>query len=93
MSTPGVKARREQLNIRASATQRETIDRAAKIRGRTRTDFILDAAMRDAEEVLLDQRVFRLSADQFDRFCELLDHPPAPNAKLRELMRQPDPWE
>src|SRR5659263_405323 len=42
--------KRETLNIRIRAEERGLIDRAAAIRGKNRTDFILDAARLAAEE-------------------------------------------
>ncbi|MCI4209838.1 DUF1778 domain-containing protein, partial [Dickeya dianthicola] len=41
------------INIRAKASQRELIDVAAKLLSKSRTEFILDAACREAEDVLL----------------------------------------
>jgi uncharacterized protein (DUF1778 family) len=56
MSTPPeVPGKRESLDIRIEPEERGLIDRAAKARGKTRTDFILDAARLAAEEALLDQ--------------------------------------
>ncbi|MGD0360885.1 MAG: DUF1778 domain-containing protein [Bryobacteraceae bacterium] len=41
--------------------------------GRSRSDFMLEAACREAEAVLLDRRYFALSADEFKRFKAILD--------------------
>ena len=48
-------AKRETLNIRIKPEVRDLIDRAAKSRGKNRTDFILDSARLAAEDTLLDQ--------------------------------------
>ena len=58
-TTPG---KRETLNIRIKPEERGLIDRAAKTRGKNRTDFILDAARSAAEEALLDQVIIALGA-------------------------------
>ena len=42
--------KRETLNLRIKAGERGLIDRAARASGKTRTDFILDAARRAAEQ-------------------------------------------
>jgi hypothetical protein len=42
---------------------------------RSRSDFILDTVCREAESVLLDQRYFALSKDEFKRFAAMLDRP------------------
>jgi uncharacterized protein (DUF1778 family) len=51
-------ARNAPINIRARQTQRELIDRAAAAQHKSRSDFILEAACKEAENVLLDQRLF-----------------------------------
>ena len=43
-------SKRESLNIRIKSEERGLIDRAARARGKTRTDFILDAARLAAED-------------------------------------------
>ena len=43
------------ISIRAKAGQRDLIDQAADRLGRSRSDFMLEAACRQAENVLLDQ--------------------------------------
>jgi hypothetical protein len=41
--------KRETLNIRIKPAERNLIDRAARMRGKNRTDFILDAVLSAAE--------------------------------------------
>jgi uncharacterized protein (DUF1778 family) len=50
--------KRQTLNIRIKSEERSLIDRAAHASGKTRTDFILDAARRAAEDTLLEQTLF-----------------------------------
>ncbi|NWG32714.1 MAG: DUF1778 domain-containing protein [Rhodocyclaceae bacterium] len=86
-------AKRETLNLRIKAGERGLIDRAARASGKTRTDFILDAARRAAEQTLVEQALIRVGPEAFDAFLALLDAPPAPNERLRRTMRTPPPWE
>jgi uncharacterized protein (DUF1778 family) len=86
-------ARAEVLNLRASRKQKVLIDRAAEALGRTRSDFMLDAACREAESVLLDRRYFTLSEDAFQRFTRILDRPLQDNPRLRRLLRTKAPWD
>ena len=59
MSTASsTKPRRDTLNLRIPTVERNLIDRAAQSAGKTRTDFILEAARRAAEETLLDRGFF-----------------------------------
>lgn len=56
------------INIRAKASQRDLIDMAANLVAKSRTDFMLDAACREAQDILLDQRLFILDDEQYDAF-------------------------
>jgi uncharacterized protein (DUF1778 family) len=83
---------RETLNIRIRAEERGLIDRAAAVRGTNRTDFILDAARRAAEDALLDQSLISVGPKAYAEFIERLDAPAKPNARLRRTMKRPLPW-
>ena len=98
MPGPGTKtktsaARGETINLRARRDQKALIDRAAQALGRKRSEFMLDAACREAEGVLLDRRYFALSGPEFERFLTMLDKPPASNAKLARLLQTKSPWD
>lgn len=86
-------ARDVSINLRASRQQRSLIDRAAEALGKSRSDFMLEAARREAESVLLDRRYFALDAEAFKAFRERLDAPPTANPKLRRLLREKAPWD
>jgi uncharacterized protein (DUF1778 family) len=92
-TTPPLKpAPRETLNLRIPAHDRSLIDRAAQASGKTRTDFILGAARRAAEETLLDQSLFLVSQSTYTKFLAMLDAPARPNARLRRTMKAVPPW-
>lgn len=81
------------INLRAKPEQRDLIDQAASMLGKTRSDFMLEAACERAQSVLLDQVVFHLDDRRFMDFIQLLDAPPAPNPGLERLMSVTAPWE
>ena len=81
------------ISIRAKAGQRDLIDQAADRLGRSRSDFMLEAACRQAENVLLDQTYFALDAKSFAAFQAMLDKPPAPTDRLRRTLKARAPWE
>src|SRR6267378_8028480 len=86
-------SRGETINLRASQKQKALIDRAAEALGRSRSDFMLEIACREAELVLLDRRYFALTEDKFKRFMAMLDKPPNNNLRLRRLLQTKAPWE
>ena len=92
VETSTKRAPRETLNLRIAASERGLIDRAAKASGKTRTDFILGAARRAAEEELLDRSIFVVSPANYAKFLAMLDAPAPPNERLRRTMQAPLPW-
>jgi uncharacterized protein (DUF1778 family) len=84
---------RETLNIRIKAEERGLIDRAARARGQNRTDFILEAARRAAEDALLDRTLITASPEAYKEFVKRLDAKPRPNSRLRKTMQAAAPWE
>jgi len=85
--------KRETLNLRIKSEERDLIDRAAKAKGKNRTDFVLDAARAAAEEALLEQRIIMADPAAYDEFLTRLDQAPTPNAALRHTMQTAAPWE
>jgi len=86
-------AKRETLNLRIKPEERGLIDRAAKSVGKNRTDFVLEAARRAAEEALLDRTIFTVSRKAYAEFLARLDAPAKPNERLRRTMQSKAPWE
>jgi uncharacterized protein (DUF1778 family) len=81
------------INIRAKVRQRDLIDQAADHLGRSRSDFMLEAACREAESVLLDQTFGSVDAGTFAKCQALLDRPLPPTDRLRRLLKTKAPWE
>jgi uncharacterized protein (DUF1778 family) len=88
-----VATRETTINLRAPAAQRALIDQAAEIQGKSRTDFMLEAACEKAQQILLDRTVFALDARRFNRFVELLDAPVESRQALKRLLGKRAPWE
>ncbi|WP_028754113.1 DUF1778 domain-containing protein [Rhizobium leucaenae] len=81
------------LNIRIKPVTRNLIDRAAELLGKTRTDFMLEASERRAEEVLLDRTIFTASAELYAEYLARLDAPAQPNERLKRTMITKAPWD
>jgi uncharacterized protein (DUF1778 family) len=93
MAATATAPRTKTINIRIEDERRALIDRAAEALGKDRTQFVLEAATREATTVLLDQRYFQLDTDVFSKFTAALDAPPADNPRLRKLLSRKAPWE
>ena len=81
------------LSMRLPDTDLAIIDRAAQLQGRSRTEFMRDAAVRAAEKTIMDTNLLRVSPEAFETFVAMLDAPAKPVPALTELMKRPAPWD
>lgn len=81
------------INMRVDTKKRSLIDAAVELLGTDRTSFILDAACKRAEDVIMDRQLFILSDEAFDRFEQALDaNSIRSNKCLQKLMSRPTRW-
>jgi uncharacterized protein (DUF1778 family) len=71
--------KRQSLNLRIKPEDHSLVDRAAKTLGKKRTEFVLDAARRAAEDALLARTVLTVSPKAHAEFLARLNAPPQPN--------------
>jgi uncharacterized protein (DUF1778 family) len=81
------------ISMRLPEADIAMIDRAAGVRGRSRTDFVREAAVRAAEDVLMENRLVRMSPEGFAAFMAAVSGPATPVPEMVELMKRPAPWE
>lgn len=70
------------MDVRIPQAVKDTIDRAAAIQGRTRTDFLITATLEKAEEVIEKETVIRLA---------LRDQVMLAKALIEEKVKEPTP--
>ncbi|OHV19178.1 DUF1778 domain-containing protein [Rhizobium sp. RMa-01] len=80
------------VNLKVREDIRVLIDRAAKAQGKTRSDFMIDAARRAAEDALLDQTLVQVDPDSYKHYLSVLDQPPSGEG-FERLMNAPKPWQ
>lgn len=81
------------INLRADKAKRMLIDRAAEAVGKNRSEFMLEAACREAEGILLDRTFFHLDEKTYKKFISALDRSPDENPRLRRLLKSKPPWQ
>ena len=92
MSTPDER-KEHPISMRLPEADIAMIDRSAGMRGRSRTDFVRDAAVRAAEEVLMENRLIRMSPEGFSEFITALSGPAVAVPEIVEVIKRPAPWE
>lgn len=81
------------LSMRLPEADIAMIDRAAGLRGRSRTEFVRDAAVRAAEDVLMETALIRMSPGGFEAFIAAISAPSVVVPEIAELARRRAPWE
>jgi uncharacterized protein (DUF1778 family) len=81
------------ISMRLPEADLAIIDRAAILRGRSRTDFVREAAVRAAEDVLMENRLIRMSPEGFAAFMGALSVPAVAPPEMVEIARRAAPWE
>jgi len=81
------------MQFRLQQEEKERINRGADLRGVNASQFVLHAALKEAEMAEADQTKFDLNHDQFVAFLSALDADPEPNAALNKLLHAAAPWD
>lgn len=81
------------IQFRLRDEEKERIERGADLSGVKTSQFVLRAALREAEHVEADQTNFVLDRDRFNAFMTALDTTPAPNDALNRLLHTAAPWD
>ena len=76
------------ISMRLPEDDLAIIDQAAQLRGRSRTDFMREAALEAAELVLMEQSTIRMSAEDFAKFEALIAGPGAPVPEMVAKLRK-----
>jgi uncharacterized protein (DUF1778 family) len=80
---------KERWDFRVATETDRLVRQAAETSDRTLTDFVVDAAVVEAERVLADRTQFVLAAENWARFVEILDRPPRHKPGLEKLFSRP----
>lgn len=91
--TTSTQSTKKKINLKVDPHRGDVIDRAAAVAGKTRTEFMVDASYREAQELLLGQTTFYLLKEGWDTFMEILDNPPESSAARKALQEHKAPWQ
>jgi uncharacterized protein (DUF1778 family) len=77
---------RGRITARVPMAVQETLEMAANLTGSTLNQFVVQTALREAERIIEQERVIRLSARDTEAFLAALDNPLPPNATLKAAL-------
>ena len=82
-----------QVNFRMSSERLAFIDRAAAIRGVTRTEFVLRSSEAAAIETLNERPIIVLDDEAWDAFAAALDAPVETDPAVKARFARTPQWE
>lgn len=82
------RTRSERLEARVTAEQKNLIERAAALQGRTVTDFVLTSVQDAARRAIEEHQQLELSVRDSEAFVDALLHPKPIGDRLRETVRR-----
>lgn len=80
------------MTVRLPTATKKRFEAAAKAKGTTVTNFVIEELSASADDVLLDQKPILLNEIEWERLQRLLENPPPPNEKLKALLKATPPW-
>ncbi len=79
----------ERIDVRATPPVKQLLQEAARAAHKNVSEFLLDAGVLAANQMLADRRRFELSAEQWEAFQSALDQPVTARPKLKKLLGEP----
>ncbi|MBL4760231.1 MAG: DUF1778 domain-containing protein [Mariprofundaceae bacterium] len=83
----------ERIDFRLAGDIKATMQQAAKLVGKSLSEFLIDYGQRAASEILTDRKLFVLNAEQAKAFESAMNNPLPANDKLVSLMSKKSVFE
>ena len=80
----------KRIDLRVANSSKNLLIYAAILRRKKLSAFILDSALKEAEELVASRTNFQLSKQQWEAFCSALDSPAREIPKLKKLFTGTD---
>ena len=74
----------DRLQVRLDSASKRVLQRAANYRRKSVSQFVLSTALEEAERVIRENEVVKLSNADWTIFFDALTDPPPPNEELRK---------
>jgi len=78
------------IDLRIEGSQKDFLVYAASLKKMKLSAFVLDSAIKEAEELVANKTQFTLPEAQWKAFSAALDRPARDNAKLKKLLKLQD---
>jgi len=83
-----VASKQDRIGARMPHDVYETLCRAAELSGATVNQFLVQAALKEAHQIIEREEVIRLTPRDWNWLRELTENPPQPNARLQQALNR-----
>lgn len=80
-------AKNERITARVTEQVKDTLSTAADLTGATLNQFLIQAALEKAENIIEKEKAIYLSKKDAEVFFDALENPPEPSQKLRNAFQ------
>ena len=78
------------IDLRIKNSKKEFLVYAASMRNMKLSTFVLDSALKEAEELVANKVHFPLTGPQWKAFCAAMDRPAHEIPQLKKLFKEPN---
>ena len=76
------------VTARLPVSVKDTLQKAADLTGATLNQFMVQAAIKEAQKVINTEQVIHLSPQDADRIFSMIENSPTPNVYLKEAIQR-----
>jgi len=87
------KNKSDRIDLRVKESQKNYLMHAAALRDVKLSTFVLESALKEAEDVVNQNVHFALPDKQWKAFCDVLDRPAREVPRLKKLFENPGPFD
>lgn len=77
----------QKIDFRATAEDKELLSKAAKLAGKSLSQFILEISTKEARHILAEDTEITLDSEQWEEFCDRLDNPATEQSNLKKTLQ------
>ena len=82
-----VSVKTSRIDIRLTDDDKNIIERAAACNRQSMTSYIISVVIKQAQLDLIRNELIHLSKEDMEHLLKMLDNPPEPNDRLKELFK------
>ena len=81
-----VETRKERIDIRVTKMDKDLIEKAAASSHLSLSSYVISVVLKQARLDIIENETIKLNEEESIRFMQIMNNPPEPNEKLKDLL-------